>query len=465
MMEHIYRRYIIPGFETVLKRRETFRFWNELEESQWWSRERLEMLQLERLRKLIEHCFEHSAYHRQLWISQGLSPQALQSLVDIQKWPLTSRQVMREQASQIRPQASRMAVVSKATGGSSGAPLRFLINCQANDRRVGAAHRGYTWAGAGPGTRQTYLWGATLGAPARLRRWKEQLYSRYLYRRDMLNSFELSDVSIPKFLARIHHFQPDVLVAYTNPLYLLARTIEERGLLTYRPKAIVVGAEKLHDFQRETLERVFEAPVFETYGAREFTLIGAECEQHAGLHLTMENLLVEVVDDEGHSTPDGAEGNVVITDLFNVAMPFLRYMTGDRAVAGFGSCSCGRGLPLLKKVVGRQLDMLMTVDGRHLPGEFFPHLMKEFASIRQFQVVQHQHDLVELKLVVDRHWNQNARDSLRNQVQKSIGHSTRLLINEVDTIPLTSMGKLRVVIGHTRSAEGKTPHLPSKEAC
>jgi len=464
MIEQAYRRFIIPGFESVLKRRKTFRFWKELDQSQWWSREQLEALQIQRLQKLIEHCFEHSPYYRQLWNSHGLSLRVLQSLAEFGKWPVTSRQVMRDHSDRIRSTAPGVKVVSKSTGGSSGAPLRFVIDREANDRRMGAAYRGYAWAGAAPGTRQTHLWGVTLRNPSHLRRLKEHLYSRYLFRRDMLNSFDLSDDCIPQFHERICRFQPDVLVAYTNPLYLFARTIEQHGLSAYRPKAIVVGAEKLHDFQRELLERVFAAPVFETYGSREFTLIGAECERHTGLHLTMENLLVEVVDEDGCPTPVGEEGDVVITDLFNVAMPFVRYATGDRAISGVESCSCGRGLPLLKKVVGRQLDVLVTADGHRLAGEFFPHLLKDYAAIRQFQVVQLQSDLVELKLVVDSSWRDDARESLRREVQKSVGKATRLLINEVDTIPLTAMGKLRVVVGHTSPQQGKKECLPDREA-
>src|SRR5207247_2590258 len=99
--------------------------------------------------------------------------------------------------------------------------------------------------------------------------------------------------------------RPDAIVAYTNPLYSLARALDEKGVKPYSPKSIVVGAEKLHNFQRVLIERIFQTPVFETYGSREFMLIGAECDHHAGLHLTMEHLLVEVVDDDGHPTPDG----------------------------------------------------------------------------------------------------------------------------------------------------------------
>src|SRR5690606_31785328 len=102
------------------------------------------------------------------------------------------------------------------------------------------------------------------------------------------------------------------------------------------PGSIVVGAEKLHQFQREAIERVFGAPVFETYGSREFMLIGAECPEHAGLHITAENLIVEVLGSDDRPVPAGEEGDVVITDLTNTGMPFIRYRNGDRAVMATG---------------------------------------------------------------------------------------------------------------------------------
>src|SRR5207253_162083 len=161
----------------------------------------------------------------------------------------------------------------------------------------------------------------------------------------------LREDRVPLFLERLNRYRPDVIVAYTNPLYVFAQSLEERRLAPFSPKAIIVGAEKLFPFQRALIEKVFAAPVFETYGSREFMLIGGECDRHEGLHLTAETLLVEVLDDDARPTPEGEEGNVVITDLSNYGMPFVRYVNGDRAVAGWGTCSCGRGLPLMRKVV------------------------------------------------------------------------------------------------------------------
>jgi phenylacetate-CoA ligase len=216
----------------------------------------------------------------------------------------------------------------------------------------------------------------------------------------------------------------------------------------------VVGAEKLHPFQRQLIERVFRTQVFETYGSREFMLIGAECEQQNGLHLTTEHLLVEILDDDGHPTPKGIEGNVVITDLYNYGMPFVRYANGDRAVAGLGDCECGRGLPLLRNVTGRRLDMLLGADGRWLPGEFFPHLVKDFPAVRRFQVIQEALGHVRFRMA-STHMADTDRKELERLVRAALGASVRVDFEQVADIELTAAGKLQVVINRvspTRAA-------------
>jgi phenylacetate-CoA ligase len=224
-------------------------------------------------------------------------------------------------------------------------------------------------------------------------------------------------------------------------------------LRPYTPASVIVGAEKLHDFQRQLIERVFQAPVFETYGSREFMLIGGECDRHGGLHLTTENLLVEVVDDQGRPTPRGLEGNVAVTDLTNYGMPFIRYLNGDRAVSGFHQCSCGRGLAVMKSVAGRRLDLLETPDGRIVPGEFFPHLIKEFRSVRRFQVVQNDRRAIELRLVVNGDWNDSERRTLEAEIRAVVGPVVQMEIGIVDDIPLTASGKLQVVVRNNAPAQ------------
>ena len=130
------------------------------------------------------------------------------------------------------------------------------------------------------GTRQWHLWGGGWRADVtgNMLHIKDALYHR-LYRRQMISSFAMSDARIPWYFDQLNRAKPHSIVAYTNPLYSLARAFEDQGLRPWSPQSIIVGAEKLHDFQRALIERVFRAPVYETYGSREFMLIGSECGQ------------------------------------------------------------------------------------------------------------------------------------------------------------------------------------------
>jgi phenylacetate-CoA ligase len=447
----VHRHLLLPAFETGLKRRKTLRYWRELERTQWLGARELAERQLMGLRGLLSHAFANCPYYRSDWSRRGLDPARVRSLEDFAAWPVIDRETIRAHRFEMRARGAGLGLISKSTGGSSGVPLQFDLDLGSNDRRMAAWHRGYGWAGAGPGTRQLYLWGVRLAAQRRLARCKDRMYD-WLYRKRVFSSFDMTREREDAFVRELNESRPDAIVAYTNPLYEMARSLVARGVRVYSPQSIVVGAEKLHGFQREMIERAFGAPVFETYGSREFMLIGAECERHAGLHLTQENLRVEVLDDDGRPTAAGAEGNVVITDLYNYGMPFVRYANGDRAIAGGAAderCACGRGLAMLRQVTGRRLDVLRTPDGRRIAGEFFPHLLKDFAAVARYQVVQERIDRVELRVVYGGAPMAPAeRRHLEGQVRAALGPAVRFEVIEVAEIPLTAAGKLRVVVSH-----------------
>jgi phenylacetate-CoA ligase len=451
MTDLIHRHIVLPAFETVLKRRKTFRYWADLERTQWLAPAALADLQFHALRRLLRHAYTNCPYYRRAWDGLGLHPRQLNGPADFQRWPTTDRAAVHDNRTDMRSALHRTQLISKSTGGSSGVPLQFDLDRDSHDRRTAAWHRGYAWAGAGPGTKQLYLWGVPLGHRGLRARVKDDLYHR-LHRRRVVNCLDGHGDLATRFLAQLDARRPDVVVAYTGPLHEVACRLDETGRRpAHWPRAIVVGAEKLHDFQRERIERAFGAPVFETYGSREFMLIGAECDRHRGLHLTAEHLLVEVLDDDGRPTPDGMEGNVVVTDLYNFGMPFVRYANGDRAVAGFEPCDCGRGLPLLRKVVGRHLDVLRVAGGRVLPGEFFPHLVKDFPAVRRFQVVQEAVDRVRFTMVApDLSAGDGAR--LEGLVGAALGPAVAVQFERVDQIRLTPTGKLRVVVNRAASA-------------
>jgi len=357
---------------------------------------------------------------------------------------LITRESIREHRLRMRS-CIPMKLLTKGTGGSSGEPLQFDLCHDSNDRRTAMMYRGYGWAGGEPGSKQLFIWGSHVGKVPLWKRWKAALHHA-IDRHCMLSCFEFTPEEMESHWKTLQRYRPEVIVAYTNPLYEFARFLKAHD---YHPKvshSIIVGAEKLHDFQRELMEDVFRVPVFETYGSREVMLIGAECEKHSGLHVSMENLIVEILDDDGQPVPPGEEGNVVITDLFNYGMPFIRYVNGDRAIAATEPCSCGRGLTLLKKVTGRRLDILETPDGRKIPGEFFPHLIKEFPTIRRFQVIQERRDSITLKMVAEGSLTIADRHHLEQELRKVTGNVVELDLQFVADIPLTRAGKHCVVV-------------------
>jgi phenylacetate-CoA ligase len=442
----LHRHVLLPAFETGLKRRKVFRYLRELEQSQWLSTSELEARQLDLISTLARHAGTMCPYYAERWAHLRIDPKQIESWDDFRRLPVIERETVRENRLRMRSTAPNARLLSKSTGGSTGVPLHFDYDDGSLDRRFANWHRGYTWAGAALGTKQFYFWGVPLGARKWTQRVKDALYNR-LYRRLVVSSFDFKEEFTEDVLRRYNSYRPDVIVAYTNPLYYLARALEAQGHVPRQPKSIIVGAEKLYSFQREQIERVFRCPVFETYGTREFMLLGAECDRHRGLHLSMENCLVEVLDDNGRPCPSGTEGNVVVTDLTNYGMPFIRYANGDRALAGWDTCTCGRGLPLLTGIVGRQLDVIRTPDGRMVPGEFFPHLLKDYPSIRRFQVVQVSRISLELRLVVNQLWRAGDQRTLENVVREMLGPMMKIEVIRLDHIPVLPSGKFRVVIG------------------
>ena len=190
-------------YEGTFQGRNTFRYWEELEESQWLPRAELERRQLESLRRLLAHTYQNSPYYRREWGRLGLKPEMVQSLVDYARWPLLTKEVIRGNRPEIRIEIPGQRMISKATGGSSGVPLQLDLNMESHERRVAATYRGYSWAGAGPGTRQFFFWGVPLGDRTWRQRTKDRLYD-WVNRRITINTFEFSRARVPDFLRRLN---------------------------------------------------------------------------------------------------------------------------------------------------------------------------------------------------------------------------------------------------------------------
>jgi phenylacetate-CoA ligase len=249
----------------------------------------------------------------------------------------------------------------------------------------------------------------------------------------------------------INKKKPTGIVSYTTGIYNLAQFVQKNGihLDTTSVKSIITGAEKLFDYQRDLIESVFKARVFNTYGCREFMLIASECEKHEGLHVNSDSLVVEILVD-GKAAKPGETGELVITDLHNYGMPFIRYKNGDLATQSTKVCSCGRGLPLIENVDGRKTDVIVAHNGTKIPGIYFPHLMKEIPEVRKFQVIQKSRTVIEVKIVQQPKISEEKIQFVRHEIQNVVGDEVDIQFNFVDDIPLNASGKFRVTISEIK---------------
>ena len=252
-------------------------------------------------------------------------------------------------------------------------------------------------------------------------------------------------------VAAINRFGPEIVIAYTNPLFAVAQYIERQGGLRVRPKAIISAAEKLYEAQRSVIERAFGCKVFNTYGCREVMLIGAECAAHKRLHMSIENLFVEVLREDGSAAAPGEKGDLALTDLHNYGMPLIRYINDDVGVLSERtSCSCGRGLPILEDIVGRTLDIIRTPDGKDVAGEFFVIVMLDKTGVDRYRFVQNSLDELVVELIKNPKFTEKEFQMIKQQIGQVVGPALRVDYRFVDELPVNRTGKFRVTVSNLK---------------
>jgi len=198
----------------------------------------------------------------------------------------------------------------------------------------------------------------------------------------------------------------------------------------------------LYEAERKVICQAFGCPVFDFYGAREVMAIAAECEEHMGLHVSVENMVLEVVRDDESASP-GEVGSLVITNLTNYSMPLIRYEIGDLGRFGSAPCSCGRGLPVLEALEGREYELIVNSDGSYT---YLRDLETFFGElpVRDYQVVLEGPDLITVKIVEGGGYSE-AHDRFIKTNLKWSGRS-RVELRKVSRIGAASSGKkLRLV--------------------
>ena len=428
-----------------LEGEEYFRIWGQLQKEQWLTPEKIESLQIERLKKMVEHATNNSKYYRQAFSAAGVSIDDIRSPADLQKLPLLTRKDLQSNYREMLCTRDLNGVYADSSGGSTGNPVNFYHGRRYKDYAGAMELLFLSWHGLSHGVRTAAFWGADRD----IKDWSfKERWRLRLQRMKILNSFDVDEQKLDTFLSEITKFRPEYIIGYASSLDLAAKYINCTGRFKIRPKAIRSSAETLYSSQRSEIEKAFEAPVYNFYGSREVNNLAAQCPKKGGMHIFASGRIIEIVDENGRQLPPGENGHIAVTDLTDLDFPFIRYLNGDMGIRRVGRCPCHRGYPLLENITGRSSDII-CFGGRYIHGEYFTHLFYGRPDVRQFQVVQESANSLVVKIVTDNKDIDTVR--IKEKIKERVGDEVGVDIILVDNIPLLKSGKYRFTINNAAS--------------
>lgn len=424
----------------------------QLSQSQWWSPEEMRGAQWRQLVPLLAHAASQSPYYRGLFARQGIRPPTARDDALFARIPVSTRADLQAAGEDLHCQSVPSAhgkVADARTSGSSGRPLSFKRTAAWGEIWSALAMREYFWqrrdfskrlgairifpnnAGAWPEGLKSDLWSPSIGA----------LYPTG-------PSFGLTVSATPEqqleWLART---RPDYLTSFPSNLRALVAHARERRLELPRLLEIRTVGEMVTEEDRSMLAESWKAPVTDMYTCEEVGYLALQCPVHPGYHVQSEHVLLEVLDDDGEPCAPGQVGRIVLTDLHNFATPFIRYEIGDLAEVG-EHCPCGRGLPRIRRILGRVRNLIRLPDGTKAYPKLGERRIAETpgADIRQYRVIQRSLTTLEMQVVSPRPLDETQRRHIAEGLRESLGHPFEVTFTFPESIPTGANGKLEVFL-------------------
>lgn len=443
---NLYTRFVsraVFPLQERLKKHDTVRVRRAMEASQWWSAAQLEAYQLDRLRAFLADVGTHVPFYRQVFSEAGFDPAKMSRVADLQRLPFLTKPVIRANTDALRADDAR-GLARFNTGGSSGEPLIFFIGDERVTHDVAAKWRATRWWDVDIGDREIVVWGSPieLGAQDRVRQFRDALM-----RTELMPAFEMSETKLDGFVARIRARRPAMLFGYPSAISHIARHAEKRGIRLddLGVRVVFVTSERLYDDQRESIERLFGCPVANGYGGRDAGFIAHQCPS-GSMHITAEDIAVEIVDALGQVLPPGQSGEIVVTHLATRDFPFIRYRTGDIGVLDDTPCACGRGLPVLKEIQGRSTDFVIALDGTVMHGLSLIYVLRDIPAVRAFKIIQETLTLTRVQVEPGEGFSDRDVVAIQSGLQARLGASVLIQVEKVAQVAAERSGKFRYVI-------------------
>ena len=395
-------------------------------------REHILAFQKERLEKLLQHAYNTTPYYREILGTES---------AHISEIPPLEKLHIREQLERLCSDAfPQQQCIMNATGGSTGTPLTFYQDRNYWNQRNLSVYYFDRWAGWDFGAPQLIIWGALSDIEGD-GDWKYQL-NNFWRNHYWLNGFRLTDAMMQTAFRQMNKCHPQTILAYPSSLYQFATFLYESGLIPkWNLKGIISSAEMLHAHYRTMAETVFNTKVYNRYGGREVGLIAMECKE-GRMHINCHDLYLEIDSVDPYTKP----GHILITQLNNYAMPFIRYRIGDIGRLSDEMCPCGNQLPILAELLGRSTATFRTRTDTLIHGGYFTQQFYNVIGVNQFQLIQESLKHCVLKLIINPQWSEATRRYMVQKIQDALGGDVVVTVEFVEEIPMPASGKREFTI-------------------
>jgi len=431
-----------------------FRF---LEESQWYSNEKLKEVQFNSMKAFLIYASEYSKFYNRQFKELGFCPEKIKTFSDLQRLPILQKTTLRDNldsivSTNISPKESHW----NSTGGTTMLGLHFPESNKCLEREYAFRFHNYSCGGINVGDKWAFCAGHPVASPQKKKPpfWTYDYVNNWL----LLSSYHMTEENLSLYIDELARFAPALIGGYPSSVYLLAVANEHFGRKVH-PKAVYTASERLFDFQREKIQRSFGCKVYTYYGNAERAGFIAECEK-GSLHVKLEHSVMELVDDSGENISPGEEGRLIWIAFGNYDTPLIRYDIGDTAILGDRQeCSCGRGGLILKKLVGRIEDYIITPDGRFVGR--MDHPFKDALKVRMAQIVQNSIDRIIIRIVKEDGYGGSDELSILKLARERLGDKIGIEFEYVDDIERTKSGKYRFILRNIPDKTAFGKHLPS----
>ena len=395
-------------------------------------------IQEKKLRAIVKHAYENVEFYHKKFDSLGLKPGDVKSVEDLKKLPIISKQEMRDNYPEgiVAKGVDVKKCKTYRTSGSTGIPLTVLLDERAEDYRAALFGRPFFECGLSFSDRMVEI--VDERHVKRDKKWYQHLGC---LRRFYVSAAQRADEQLHLIAA----YKPDAIFGYSSWLYLLAKSMSKAGSEQLSPRLVFSTAEILTQEQRRCVESGFKVDVLDFYGCVEVERVAWECRERVGYHMDVDSVVTEFVKDN-EEVSQGERGNLILTCLYNYAMPLIRYNIEDIAVPSNEKCTCGRGLPLMKNIEGRADDMVTAPSGKIFVPENFAQMMRIVPGIGQYKVIQQKKDEIIVQIVKGTGFSQNTVKMVRQEIKRILGSDVHVKPFIVSEIERDSSGKLRAVV-------------------